>query len=256
LSTLAGSCVASCHAAASCPPVPPPFIAPRPLIAPLLCLLSGWLSRRLSSHCCLLSACASASHCTTTYYCAPLTPLVWLVVTSPLIMLPPPVSLCLRLSLHLLSGWLLHHLLSASLLVMLPPLVCLRLCLSLQPSCASCLAPCCITSHHANTAYRCLCFCLSLGCRLSSRPSCTSFLAGCCVTSSHASASRPPALCLSLHCRLSLCPFCASCLAGCHVDSCHTAASCQPAPLPLSALPPLIVPLLQSCVQCKAGNDQ
>ncbi len=166
---------------------------------------------------------------------------------------PPPVHLHLRLSLH-------RHLSPrpsyVSLLVTLPPLVCLCLRLSTRPSCTSCPAGCCITSCHATTAYRCLSFRLSLCRCLSPRPFCASCLAGCCVTSRHAAASHLPALCLSLHCRLSLRPFCASCLAGCCITSCHAAASSQPAPLPLSALPPLIAPLLQSCVQCRAGNNK
>ncbi len=140
LSTLAGCCVTSCHATASRPPAPPPLIAPPSLIAPLLRLLSVWLLHRLSSHRRVPSACAcaSASHCTTTYYCAPLTPLVQLVVASPLVTLPPPVSLHLCLSSRLLSGWLLRHLLSCRCL-------CLSLHrrLSLHPSCASYPADCC-----------------------------------------------------------------------------------------------------------------
>jgi hypothetical protein len=62
-SFLAGCCVTSRHAATSRPP-----------------------ALRLSLH--------STSHC------APLTPLVWLVVALPLIMPPPPVSLCPCLSAH------------------------------------------------------------------------------------------------------------------------------------------------------------
>jgi hypothetical protein len=130
-----------------------------------------------------------------------------------------------------------------SLLVTPPPLIHLRLCLSSRPSRTSCLAPCRVTSRCTNTAYPCLRLHLSLGHRLSSCPSCNSFLAGCCITSRHAAASRLPALRLSLHRRLSQCPSRAYCLAGCRAASCHAAASHQPAPLPLSTLPPLIVPL-------------
>jgi hypothetical protein len=147
LSTLAGFRVASCHATASRLPAPLPLIAPPPLIAPLSCLLSGWLSRCLSSHRRLPSACASASHRTATYYRAPLTPLVRLVVASPLVIPPPPVNLRLRLSSRLLSGWLLHYLLSRRHL---------RLSshrrISLHPSCASYLAGCCISSRQAATS--------------------------------------------------------------------------------------------------------
>jgi hypothetical protein len=60
----AGYHVASRHTAVSSPPAPPPLIAPPPIIVPLLCLLSGWLSRHLLSCRRLLSACVSASHCT------------------------------------------------------------------------------------------------------------------------------------------------------------------------------------------------
>jgi hypothetical protein len=159
----------------------------RPFVAPLCCaplvVHSGWLLCCLLSRRRLSSTCASASHCTAACHCAPLAPLVrlvvasplitppslvrlrlclsshhhlllgpsyafvWMVVMSPLVTLPPPISLCLRLSSHLLSGWLLHHLLS-----------CRRLCLSLHrrlslhPSCASYLADGCITSRHAATS--------------------------------------------------------------------------------------------------------
>ncbi len=146
LSTLAGCRIASRHATATHPPVPLPLIAPPPLIVPLSCLLSGWLSHCLLSHRRLPSACASASHCTATYYHAPLMPLFWLVVTSPLVTPPPPISLRLRLSLRLLSGWLLCHLFSHCHL-------CLSLHrrLSLHPSCASYPAGCCVTSRHTAT---------------------------------------------------------------------------------------------------------
>jgi hypothetical protein len=88
----------------------------QPLTAPLSCLLSGWLSRCLLSHHHLLSTSTSASHCTAVSHRNPLTPLVWLVVASLLVTLPPPVHLCLGLS--------------------------------LRPFRASCLAGCCITSCH------------------------------------------------------------------------------------------------------------
>ncbi len=109
---------------ASHPPEPPP------LITPLLCLLSGWLLHHLSSCRCLPSVCASgccvASHC-------------WL-------------SHCLSSHRRLLSAcaFASHHALAVALpLITPPPLVCLYLCLSLCPSCASCPAGCCITSHYA-----------------------------------------------------------------------------------------------------------
>ncbi len=119
----AGCCVPLRHAATSRPPAPPPLIALPPLIAPLLRLLSVWLSRCLTSCRRLPSACASTSHCIAASHCTPLTPLVQLVVASLLITPPPPV--------------------------------CLRLCLSSRPSCASCLAGCCVTSWHATTAFHC-----------------------------------------------------------------------------------------------------
>jgi hypothetical protein len=102
--------------------------APLPLITPLLCILSGWLSHHLlSCHHRLPSACDSASHCTAASHCAPLAHLVQLVVASPLVMLPlPPIHLRLRFSLH-------RH-------------------LSPGPSCASYLAGCCISSCHTATS--------------------------------------------------------------------------------------------------------
>jgi hypothetical protein len=72
----------------------------RPLTAPLLRLLSGWVSRRLSPQRRLPSTCASASHRTVASHRAPLTPFVWLVVASLLVTPPPPVHLRLHLSLH------------------------------------------------------------------------------------------------------------------------------------------------------------
>jgi hypothetical protein len=243
---------------------PPPvclrlrLITSPPLTVPLLRLLSGWLSHRLLSHRRLQSTCASASHCTAASHRAPLKPLVWLVVTSLLITLPPPVRLRLRLSLHpsrascpagccITSGYAT----TAS--------SCLRLCLSLcyrlslRPSHASFLAGCCPTSYHSATSRQpalhlslrpscvcgvscCLRLCLSLCHHLSLRPSCASFPAGCCITSRHAALSCLPALRLSSHHCLSLRPSCASCLAGCCFASCHTTTSHQPAPLPLRAL--------------------
>jgi hypothetical protein len=135
LSTLAGCCVASHHATASCQPAPPPLIALLSLIVPLSRLLSGWMSRHLSSHRCLPSACPSASKRTPTYYCAPLTPLVRLVVASLLITLPPPIHL--RLHLSSCPSRALVRLVVASPLVMPPlPLV----------ACAS-ASHCAIASH-------------------------------------------------------------------------------------------------------------
>ncbi len=129
-SCLAGCRVTSHHTATSHPPVPPP------LIVPLSRFLSGWLSRRLSSHRRLLSTCASTSHRTAASHPTPLTPFVWLVVESLLVMLPSPVCLCLHLS--------------------------------SCPSRASCPAGCRVTSCHATTASCCLCLRLSLCRRLSS----------------------------------------------------------------------------------------
>jgi hypothetical protein len=84
----AGCCIASHHANASHPSAPPPLILPLSLSH----LLSGWLSHHLSSHHHILSAFTSASHCAT------LTPLVWLVVVSPLVTPLPPI--CLHLPSH------------------------------------------------------------------------------------------------------------------------------------------------------------
>jgi hypothetical protein len=165
----------------------------------------------------------------------------------PLIALPPHIAPLLRL----FSGWLLHHLLSchrlpsactsashctaASHCAPLVPLVRLIVALTLVMPLPSNHLHLCLSSHH----------------RLSLHPSCASFLAGCCVSSCHATASCPPALHLSLHCCLSPHPTHASCLTGCCVTSHHASASHQPVLLPLSALPPLIVPLLRSCVRCR-----
>ncbi len=119
-----GCRIASCHTAAPHPPAPPPLIAPPPLAAPLLHLLSGWLSRHFSSrrhlpstsastyHCAPIMplvrlvvasplvmpplppvACASASHCAAASHCTPLAPLFWLVVASPLSTPPSPICL-------------------------------------------------------------------------------------------------------------------------------------------------------------------
>jgi hypothetical protein len=132
LTTLTDCCVTSRHTAASHLPAPPPLIAPLPLIVPLLRFLSGWLTRCLSSHGRLSFACPSASHRTATYYRAPPTPLVQPVVASTPATPLPTISLHHRLSLRLLSGWLLCLLLSHR---------CLRFSsnrrLSLHPSCVS-----------------------------------------------------------------------------------------------------------------------
>jgi hypothetical protein len=112
----AGASDSHCAFASCCAPF---FCAP-------LVVHSGWLSCRLLSCRCLSYACAAASHCTTTSHCAPLAPLVRLDVVSPLITLPSPVRLRLRLSLH--RQLLLH------------------------PSYTSCLAGCCVTSCHAATS--------------------------------------------------------------------------------------------------------
>jgi hypothetical protein len=224
------------------------------------CLFSSWLLHRLSSCCRLPSACASASHCTAASHCAPLTPLVQLVAALPLVTLRPPI----HLHLHLLSHCR----------------------LLLHPSYASCQAGCCVTFRHAATSRppapppliapisRLLSGWLShhlLSChhRLPLpvlpplivpppliAPLLRLFSGWLLRHPRHAAASHLPALRLSLHRRLSPRPSRASCLDGCCVASCHAATSHQPAPLPHSALLPLIVPLLQLCVQCKAGNDQ
>jgi hypothetical protein len=119
-SCLAGCCIASHHTAVSCPPVPLPLITPPPLTVPLLCLLSGWLSHHF------LSCCHFPSTCTSTYHCAPLAPLVRLIVASPLVTPPlPPVacasaSHCAAAS-HRAPLAPLFRLVVASPLVMLPP---------------------------------------------------------------------------------------------------------------------------------------
>jgi hypothetical protein len=75
--------VTSHHAVTSRPPAPPTLIAPPPLTAPLLCHLSGWLSRCLSSRQRLPSASASDSCRTVTSICAPFVPLFTLAVRRP-----------------------------------------------------------------------------------------------------------------------------------------------------------------------------
>jgi hypothetical protein len=188
----AGCCVASGHTAVSRLPALPPLIAPAPIIAPLLHLLSGWLLRHLStrrhppsacvsaSHrascpasCCITycHAATSTSHCTAASHHTPLVPLIQLVVVSPLVTPPPPVCLRLHLSAHhrLIPRpphnkrresltpliWLVVAL---PLVTLLPPvLLCLRLSLHRQlsshPSHASCPAGCCVASHHAATSH-------------------------------------------------------------------------------------------------------
>jgi hypothetical protein len=235
-------------------PAPPTLVAPLPLVEPLCCtplvplVHSGWLLRHLSSCHRLPSACASASHCTATSHHAPLTPLVRLVVASPLVTLPPPVCLRLRLSLHrrlsrrLLSGWLLHHLssrrrllsacASASHCTPLAPLVWLVVA---SPLVMPPLPP-----------VR-LCLCLSLYHCFSSRPSCASCQAGCCVTSCHAAASRPPEppplIAPPPLVAPPLAPLVRLVVAS-SLISCHAATSRPPAHPPLMAPPPLIATLL------------
>jgi hypothetical protein len=172
----AGCHVASHHAATSRPPAPPPLITLPPLTAPLLCLLSGWLSRHFSSCCHLPSTCASASHCTH------LTPLVRLVVASPLVMPPPPPIACASAShcataSHRAPLVPLFWLVVASPLVMPPPPICL-------PSASHCTA----ASHRTPLA-----------------PLVWMVVALPLVM------PLPPVslrLCLTVHCRLSLCPSC------------------------------------------------
>jgi hypothetical protein len=201
-SCLAGCCVTSHHTTTSRLPVPLPLIAPPPLTAPLS------TSYPAGCH-------ATSHHAATSRLPAPL-PLI-----APF--------------LHVLSGWLLHHLSSR-----------LRLCLSLhhrlsfRPSCTSCPAGCCVTFHHAASSPICLCLRLSLHRRLSSHPSCASCLAGCHVTSRHAAISCPPVPPPLIAPPPLTTPLFASCPAGCHATSCHAAASHPP------ALPPLIAPL--SCI--------
>jgi hypothetical protein len=231
-------CITSCHAAASHLPVPPPLIAPPFLIVPPSRHLSGWLLCCLLSRCRLLSACASTSHCTSASHHTPLAPLIRLVVVSPLIMPPPPVRPCLRLSLH-------HR-------------------LSPCPSHTSCPAGCCITFYHAVAsrppAPLPLIVPISrflfgwLSCHLLSRRRC---LWSTCVSPSHSTAAShctpiaplvwpvvasplvmpPPPVdlrfCLSLHCPAGFC-----------VTSHHATPSGLPAPPPLIVLLPLIAPLL------------
>ncbi len=225
-----------CTAASHCAP-----------LAPLVRLIVASMSRR---H--LPSACASASHCT------PLVPLVRLVVSSPLVTPPPPPIACASDShcaaaSHCAPLVPLFRLVVASPLNMPPSPVRLRLRLSLHrrlslcPSRASCPVNCHVDSSHA-AAFQppaplpliaLLPLSVPLLCLFSG------------WLSHHFSSCRrlpstcpPPLIAL----RLSPCSCCASCLAGCRVASCHATASRQPVPLPLSALPPLIAPLLQSCV--------
>ncbi len=82
---------------------PSPLVAPL-CCAPLF-VHSGWLLCHLSSRHRISSACASASHHTAASHCDPLAPLVRLVVALPLITPPSPVRLhlCLSLHRHLLS---------------------------------------------------------------------------------------------------------------------------------------------------------
>ena len=90
-SSLAGCRVTYLHAAASHPPAPPSLIALLPLVTLLLGLLSGCLSPSLSSRQHLPSAGASAYHLAVATHHAPFGPLVWLVVTSLLLMPPTPI---------------------------------------------------------------------------------------------------------------------------------------------------------------------
>jgi hypothetical protein len=75
--------VTSCHAAASRPPAPPPLIATPPLIAPLSCLMSGWLLCCLSSRQRLPSAGASNFCHAIASGCTPLVRLFTLAVRRP-----------------------------------------------------------------------------------------------------------------------------------------------------------------------------
>ncbi len=76
LSTPAVCRVNSSYAAASHLPVPLLLIAPPPLIAPLSCLLSGWLSHCLSLRQHLLSISTYNSRRAIVSSCAPLVPLI------------------------------------------------------------------------------------------------------------------------------------------------------------------------------------
>jgi hypothetical protein len=69
--------VTSSDATASHPPVPPPLIAPLPLIVPLSCLLSSWLLCCLSLPQRLLSAGASNFCRAVASSCAPPMPLIY-----------------------------------------------------------------------------------------------------------------------------------------------------------------------------------
>ncbi len=176
MSTLAGCHVTSYQAAASCLPAPPPPITPPPLIVPLLRLLSGWLLHHLVSrpHASFLAGCHVAScYATTSHPPAPppliallpliaplLTPLVCLAVMLPFVIPPPPVRLCINLSLHPTPhraplAPCVQQFVASLLVTPLSPIR-LRLRLSLHPSWASCPADCCVTSRHAATASCCL----------------------------------------------------------------------------------------------------
>jgi hypothetical protein len=232
----AGCCVTTHQANASRLPAPLPLITPLPLTAPRLCLLSGWLLRHLSS------SCASASRC------APLAPLIRLVVASPLIT-PPPPPVCLHLRLSTTAS---HHaplvplvrLVVASPFAMPPPPpVRLRLRLSSHrcPSCAS--FPAVFASPLVTPP--------SPSIRLSSTSHCNA--ASHCapltplvwlVVASPLFTPPPP---VSLRLRLSSRPSCASCPAGCRITSHHTTATTRlPVPLTLIVLPHLISPLSRS----------
>ncbi len=75
-STQAFCCITPHHAATSHIPAPLLLTTPPPLIVSLLCLLSGWLLRCLSSCQCLLSTGTSNYCCTLASCCAHLVPLV------------------------------------------------------------------------------------------------------------------------------------------------------------------------------------
>ena len=88
--SLAGYHVLYPHAAPSYLLAPPPLIASLSIIVPLSGISSGWLSRLPTPHADTSHLPASAYHLAVASYHAPLGPLIWLVVASPLLMPAPP----------------------------------------------------------------------------------------------------------------------------------------------------------------------
>jgi hypothetical protein len=139
--------------------------------------------------CCITSCHAAAASC--------------LPAPPPLIVSPPLIAPLL----HLLSGWLLHHLSSCS---------------RLPSTCASASQR--ISASHCTPLLPLIRLVLASPLIMPPSP-----------VRLH--------LCLSSHCRLSLQSSCTSCPAGCHIASHHSAASHPPGPPPLIALLTLTAPL-------------